>query len=274
MKLSGAVRFALAARAPDEVLDLEELTLGVASLGKPDLDFAAVSRELDRLAAEVADDVTPSSPPDRVATQLAAALGGRLGFKGHPGVFSSPGGSYLDEVLETRSGLPILLSVVWILLGRRLGVPVEGVGFPGHFIACIDAPGARVYVDPFHGGVVREARDLMDRLPSVPRGVKPSEAARRLLEPTPARPLVTRMLTNLKNLRIDQDDHEAALAVVDKILLIGGEQASEVRDRALLLLHLGRPTEAGRDLRRYLVIEPEAADRGVVEQLIARTEES
>lgn len=272
MKLSGAVRFALAARAPDEVLDLEELTLGVASLGKPDLDFHAVSTELDRLAEQVADDVSPSAPPDRIAAQLAAALGGRLGFQGHPGVFSNPGASYLHEVLETRSGLPILLSVVWMLLGRRLGIEVQGVGFPGHFLACINQPGARVYIDPFHGGVVREARDLMERLPSIPKGVAVSEAARRFLDPLPIRPLVTRMLTNIKNLWIDRDNHAAALATVDRILLIGGEQPAEVRDRALLLLHLNRPADAARDLRRYLVIEPDAPDRDVVEQLIQRTD--
>ncbi len=272
MKLSGAVRFALAARAPDEVLDLEELTLGVAAIGKPDLDFGAVSAALDRLAEEVQDDITPSAPPDRLAAQLAAALGGRLGFRGHPGVFSNPGASYLDEVIETRSGLPILLSVLWILLGRRLGVQVEGVGFPGHFLACIVKPGACVYVDPFHGGQVREARDLMDRLPGGPP--EAVDAARRFLQPVGIRPIVARMLTNLKNLWIDRDDHVQALAAVDRILLIAGEQPTEIRDRALLLLHLARPQEAARDLRRYLVIEPGAVDRDVVEQLIQRTEES
>ena len=271
MKLSGAVRFAFAARAPDEVLDLEELTIGVASLGTPDLDFSAVSAKLDALADEVADQISLSAPPDRLAAQLSSAFGGRLGFRGDAAAYSDPEHSYLDAVLERRRGMPILLSVVWMLLGKRLGVPIHGIGYPGHFLACVDLPGARVYVDPFNGGEVREARALLERLPT-PGGS--TDAARRMLEPLGTRLIITRMLTNLKNLWIDRGAHAEALAAVDRILLANGEQASEVRDRALLLLHLGRPSEAARDLRRYLKIEPLAPDRAVMEQLLERATES
>lgn len=269
MKRSAAVRFALAARMPDEVLDLEELVLGVAALGDPDLDYAAVSAELDRLAASIEDTVHPSAPPDRLAAQLGAAIGGTLGFRGDRAAFQDAAGSYLDVVLARRTGLPILLAAVWMLLGRRLGVPVAGVGYPGHFLACIDRPGARVYVDPFHGGEVLDGRDLLGRV-----GTLTPDTARRMLEPIGVRPMLVRMLTNLKNLWIDQQDHASALAAVDRILLVGGEQASVVRDRALLLLHLHRASDAARDLRRYLALEPAAADRAVIEQLLQRTMES
>ncbi|MSP54597.1 MAG: tetratricopeptide repeat protein [Myxococcales bacterium] len=269
MKLSAAARFALAARAPDEVLDLEELVIGIAAMGEPSIDYAAVSAQLDRLADEIRDDIRPSDPPDRVASQLAAAIGGRLGFHGDADVYATANSSFLDVVVAARRGLPILLGVVWILLGKRLGVPIVGVGFPGHFMVCLDQPGARIYIDPFHRGVVREARDLMARLPG--RGTD-AESARRVLDPTTERALLTRMLTNLKNFWIEADDHTRALAAIDRILLVGGEQAAEVRDRALVLLHLRRPTEAARDLRRYLKIAPGATDREVVEELLQRTE--
>ena len=271
MKLSGAVRFAFAARAPDEVLDLEELTIGVACLGDAKLDFAAVSAELDRLADEVRDQVSLSAPPDRLAAQLASAFGGTLGFRGDPGAYSDPALSYLNVVLERRRGMPILLSVVWMLLGKRLGVPIHGIGYPGHFLVCVDLPGARVYVDPFNGGEVREARALLERLPT-PRGS--TDTARRMMEPVGVRLIIARMLTNLKNLWIDQGAHAEALAAVDRILLVTGENANEVRERALLLLHLARPAEAARDLRRYLVLEPLAADRAMMEQLLERVTES
>lgn len=270
MRLSGAARFALAARAPDEVLDLEELVIGIATMGDPSLDYAAVSAQLDRLADEIRDDICPSDPPDRLASQLAGAIGGRLGFHGDAEVYATASSSFLNVVLDCRRGLPILLGVVWILLGKRLGVPIVGVGFPGHFMVCLDQPGARIYIDPFHRGVVREARDLMARLPG--RGHTDAERARRLLEPTTDRALLIRMLTNLKNFWIDADEHANALGAIDRILLVGGEQAPEVRDRALVLLHLHRPTEAARDLRRYLTIAPAAPDREVVEQLLQRTE--
>lgn len=263
MGLSPITEFALLARRPDEALDLESLALAVARMGRPTLDVAAVAAGLDALAASVADAVDPAAPPDRLAAALTAQIGGTLGFQGDPAVYATADGSFLDQVIERRRGLPILLAVVWILLGRRLGVPVAGVNFPGHFLACIDAPGARVYVDPYQGGQPVEVRSLLLRLGS-------GQDARAALAPAEVRPIVARILLNLKNLWIDQDQHELALGAVDRILLVAGERPSEVRDRGLLCLHLDRAGEGLRDLRRYLAVRPDAPDRDAIEQLIVR----
>ncbi len=262
MRHSPLTEFALLARAPDEALDLERLTLCVARIGTPDLDAAAVSARLDALADQLADDVHPSAPPDVLAAALARGIGGRLGFAGRPEVFSGAPGSYLDHVVEHRTGLPILLAIVWILLGRRLGVPVVGIGYPGHFLACLDLPGARIYVDPFAAGEPREAAELLARLPgAAPRGV---------LDPTPTRAIVTRVLVNLKHLWVGAGDHALALGAVDRILLLAGEIPAELRDRGLLALRVGRTTEARRDLERYLTVAGASPDRVEVLKVLAR----
>lgn len=282
MALSPITDFALAARAHDDVLDLERLAVGIARIGNPALDATTVALELDRLAVTIADDVHPGLPPDRLALQLRSAMVGRLGFTGDRDGPRDAVDSYLDRVIERRRGLPILLSVVWILLGQRLGVPIAGVNYPGHFLVCLDLPGAWIYLDPFHGGVTREAGELLARLGSRAGAVRGEGGAsplrsageRSLLEPCGVRAIVARILTNLKNLWIDQPDYVGALAAVDRILLIQGEVPSELRDRGLICLHLGRPTEAARDFRRYLQITPEAEDRSVVEALLVKIQEA
>lgn len=262
MRHSPATEFALLARVPDEALDLERLVVSVARLGEPELDPAALSGELDALARRVEDSVTPGAPPDRLAASLARAFADELGFRGDASAFGTPDGSYLHRVLERRTGLPILLAIVWMRLGARLGVPITGISYPGHFLARIEARGAPIYVDPFAGGTQIEASELLARLPS--------GAPRAVLEPAPTRAIVTRVLTNLKHLHADRERNAEALAIVDRLLLLGGEVPAEVRDRGLLLLRLGRDGEGLRDLGRYLTLAPDAADADAIRNVIDR----
>ncbi len=255
--------FALAARVHDDVLDLEALAVAIARMGNPALTGATVHQALNALAEQVADRVDLGAPPDRLAARLSLTLGTELDFRGDPSAPPSAEASYLDRVLETRRGLPILLSTVWILVGARLGIPIRGVGYPGHFLVCLDAPGARVFLDPFHGGNQRDGTELLARL-------GPGTGARRLLDPCDTRALVTRILVNLKHLWVGQSDFVNALGAVDRILLIGGEQPVELRDRGLICLHLDRPAEASRDFQKYLKARPEADDRPVIEALLEK----
>lgn len=264
--LSPLTEFALLARMPDDALDLERLAVAIARMGDPGVDAAAVARTLDDLAARI-DDAVDRGAPDRLAASLARAIVGTLGFQGSQDVFGDADASFLDRVLERRTGLPILLAVVWILLGKRLGVPIAGVNFPGHFLACVDAPGARIYVDPFRGGATVDVRTLLERL-------GPSHDARAALEPAGTRAVVVRMLVNLKHLWVDRRELERALGAVDRILLVGGELPPHLRDRGLLSLRLERTAEGVRDLRRYLALAPGAPDRDAIEGILARHGES
>lgn len=245
MKASGSAKteFALAARRPDDVLELEALAVGVAQLRPGAASAEAVRGVLDRLAERVADQVDRSAPPDRLAVHLRRALGE---FSGSADDYSRPEASYLDEVLRTRRGLPILLSVVWILVGERLGVPIVGVGYPGHFLVALDGEGARLFLDPFHGGRERDPAALLaDLPPGTPRAV---------LQPVKTRALVLRMLTNLRHLFAELGEHAQLLEVIDRIQLLVGEREEDVRDRGLVLLHLDRRAEALRDLERFVKI--------------------
>jgi regulator of sirC expression with transglutaminase-like and TPR domain len=141
------------AAAPDPPLDLLALALAAEFRGE-DVDVDGALGRLDALGAELAD-VAARKARDAVE-QVGACAGvlcGVHGFTGATDSYDHPDKSMLDLVLETRRGLPILLSVVYVEVARRAGIPLVGVGLPGHFVAGHFGASPPLLVDPFNGGV-------------------------------------------------------------------------------------------------------------------------
>lgn len=264
MKHSPLTEFALLARAPDEALDLEALCASIARMRDPAVDAVSIGQDLDMLAEDLNDRLPGPRRPDQLASALRQQIGGRLDFRGLQEDYGSMESSMLDQVVRRRRGLPILLSVVWMLIGKRLNLPIAGVNAPGHFLVCLDLPGARIYLDPFSGGAEVSAAVLMERV----------GGNRGALGPAGSRPIVTRVLTNIKHLAIDQENWKIALDSVDRIQLISGDHPTHTRDRGLLCARLERRSEAIRELRRYLQQAPEASDRREVERVLRELEEN
>lgn len=143
-------RFADIARTDAPTLDL--LALAIAGALRP-VDDRAALEELDRLAGEVVAFGLGDTVEEQVDA-LEQVLGRREGFCGDVEDYDHPDNSMLDLVLERRRGLPILLSVVWVEVARRVGIPLRGVGLPGHYVAGWFGAGAPVLIDPFRGGVL------------------------------------------------------------------------------------------------------------------------
>ena len=158
---------------------LDQLALGIAEALRPgQVDARAALERLDGLASEVAPRWTGEGPQQ--LDVLAHVLGRQLGFRGDEDDYDNPDNSMLDLVLERRRGLPILCSVVWIEVGRRLGMPIRGVGLPGHYVVGWFGDGGPVLADPFHGGVRVADAPPPDRI-----------------APTPVHMTALRMLSNL-----------------------------------------------------------------------------
>lgn len=167
--------FAELACEPDP--PVEELALGLAAEFRR-IDAAPVRARLDALAAEVVAELERPDP-DPVAA-LAAIIGRRHGFTGDAQEYDHPDNSMLPVVLERRRGLPITLSVLYVAVARRVGIPLRGVGLPGHFVAGhFPVAGARPeLLDPFHGGVRIAVPDLPE---AVLRPWGPHETALRMI---------------------------------------------------------------------------------------------
>lgn len=177
---------------PDDEMDLEYGALLVARFGAFALDMFSCSRQLDRMAADLAPRLASYDEMDNILDVIKDYLFSELGFAGDRETPRDPQNSYLDRVLDRRRGLPISLSVVYLLVGQRLGLPVHGVGMPGHFLVRYDGPDETVWIDAFEGGLILERADCTRRLRALGYRYEAS-----YLEPVSHRMIVARMLANL-----------------------------------------------------------------------------
>jgi regulator of sirC expression with transglutaminase-like and TPR domain len=164
-------------------------------------------------------------------------------------------------VLERRTGIPLTLSIVYMEVGRRLGLNIEGVSFPGHFLVKVAVKRGQLVLDPFLGGETQSEEQLRERLASVlPAGEAARAGIQSFLEPASRREIVVRMLRNLKNLYRQAGQFEQALAVMQRMLLVMPQSAEELRDRGLVYHQLECFRPALSDLRGYLERRPQARD--------------
>ena len=255
--------------AAGERTDLARAALAIARIAYPDLDSAPYLRQLDDLAAAVRPRLYPQASPEAAVTELAGYLFGECGFRGNQEEYYDPRNSYLNDVLERRTGIPITLSVVLIETGARLGLGIEGVGFPGHFLVRVAGSRGPLLLDPFYGGRPIGERELLARYRTFVGSDAPALPPDALATTgTPA--ILTRMLRNLLRAYLDQKHHAPALAAADLLLVLVPDSADEVRVRGLLYEHLECFGAALGDFRRYLELAPEAPDAERIRERVAR----
>ncbi|MFO0604584.1 MAG: transglutaminase-like domain-containing protein [Polyangiales bacterium] len=252
---------------------VEEAALLIAQDFAPGLDPAATRAALDALAAPVAPRLARAADDREAAALLGTWLFDEQGFRGNEDDYYDPRNSHLHEVVARRTGIPITLAVVMIAVGRRAGVRVEGIGFPGHFLARVFGPGAGggALVDPFFRGreVTPAALDaLARRALGDPARLRPEHLA-----PADARAVAVRMLGNLRGVHEARGDHAGALVACDRLVDLTGSPEAR-RDRARHLLALGAHEAAADDLDAWLRARPDAPDAGEVRRSVARLRSS
>ena len=184
-----------------------------------------------------------------------------LGYAGDHEQYYDPRNSYLNEVFERRLGNPISLALVQMEVARRLGVPLDGVSFPGHFLVRLPVDDGVLVMDPFNRGRPLDVDELRERArPHLGGDVPDDEALRHILSPASHRGMLMRMLRNLHGVYAEADDWERAVRCADRVLRLSPNNAESLRDRGLGYLRLGHTHGAREDLTRYLQLNPEAAD--------------
>lgn len=261
-------QFAAMAAASDEDLDLAATALLIAAEEYPELVPARYLSELDRLAERVRERLAGETAPLVVLQELSQVLFREERFRGNAEAYYDPRNCFLNDVLDRRVGIPISLSMVYLEVGWRLGLPLEGVGFPGHFLIRYEGEVVRVLLDPFENGRLRfedEAQSLLDRVYGGLVRLQPE-----FLEPTGKKDMLLRLLKNLKAIYLNSGEDGKALAAVERILLLRPAPV-ELRDRGMLLARAGRREEAIADLEAYLAQVSDAPDarrvRNTIEQL-------
>jgi regulator of sirC expression with transglutaminase-like and TPR domain len=245
----------MVARPEDEV-DLARASLLVACDEYPELEVDSYLQRLDTMADTVRGRLGAS--PEAAIAGLNRVLFEEEGFRGNTREYYDPRNSFLNDVLDRRTGIPISLSTVYIAVGRRAGVDVHGVGLPGHFVVRVSAAGEDALVDPFNGGTVLTPQDCQDRLDRIYGGRVRVGAD--MLAPCPPRSVLSRTLRNLKAIYLKADDHERALRTAELLVLLNPGAAEEVRDRGLVLAALECYALAATDLEAYVAATPQALE--------------
>lgn len=216
--------------ARDGGFDLDEACLLVAAHACRDLDVDAELVRLDALAAGFTGEDLPA---------LAHHLCDVLGFAGDRDDYHDPRNSLLNEVLDRRRGIPISLAILAMEVGRRRGIPVEGIGMPGHFLVR-DAREPDVFVDLFDGGTALDRDDCHGVFARLHPRARWSDA---FLQPVDATAVVTRVLNNLASSYRRTGERAALAWTLALRLALPGATARERRELAVLLGAIGRFAE-------------------------------
>jgi regulator of sirC expression with transglutaminase-like and TPR domain len=190
--------------------------------------------------------------------RLNAFLFHELGFDGNRSDYYDPRNSFLNEVLDRRVGIPLTLSMIYMEIGRRCGLDIHGVGFPGHFLCKVVLDEGELVIDPFQRGHLLGLDEIKKRLQAAVGERVPFDA--RVLRAARPREILVRMLQNLRSVYEQKNDLVRALSAVDRLLLLSPQNVRGLRDRANICERLGGPQAAAEDLEKVLQIEPEAND--------------
>ena len=257
-------------KSPDNEIDLATAALLIAATEYPQLDIPHELGVLDSLSAGVSKRFSEDRDPLYCLNTLSEYLFDDIGFSGNPEDYYDPRNSFLNEVLSRRLGIPITLSLVFIEVGKRLDIPFLGVGMPGHFLLR-HRDEESLFIDPFHRGVLLSEEECAQRMREVTQANIAWDP--RLLDPLTNREYVARMLRNLKGIYWQSQDHQRALAMIDRLVAVYPESAEERRDRGLAYFQLGQHQQALDDLEFYLEATPTSNDAEDVQRLISRIKE-
>jgi regulator of sirC expression with transglutaminase-like and TPR domain len=229
-------------------LQLDEAALLLARIEHPELDAAACLSILDSYAVELGGRLRDPSGETFVA-EANRFLFDELGFTGNTDDYYNPANSCLNEVLASKTGIPITLSVVYLEIARRLAKPVFGIGQPGHFVVQYDDGVYSTYIDPFHRGRLLET----------------AEPAR-----VDNRQIVARMVNNLRRIYFARQAHRKTAQLLTLLLEADPGAAEEYKQRGVAFLQIEQLRAAKADFERYVELAPDAPDREAVEnQLVS-----
>ena len=247
----------------DTDIPLLSAALLIAKDEYPSLSLGDYEARLDLFADELRGAFAKAESDGARLTLLNRFLFAELGFAGDEVDYFDPRNNYLNDVLDRRLGNPISLAMVQMEVARRLGVPLDGVSFPGHFLVRLPIDDGVLVMDPFNRGRPLDEDELRMRArPHLGGEMPDDEALFRILGPASHRSMLMRMLRNLHGVYTDNDDWERAVRCADRILKLAPDNTEALRDRGLGYFKLGHRHGARQDLARYLQLQPDAADAG------------
>ncbi|HWR17010.1 MAG TPA: transglutaminase-like domain-containing protein [Terriglobales bacterium] len=266
---ASGLRGDFAALVADDVdehqISVARAALTIARMEYPNLEVDQYIERLEWYAARV-EQMLPSVPETpQVIAALNYVLFEEEKFRGNSDDYYDPRNSFLNDVLDRRTGIPITLALVYMEVAHRIGFPLFGVGMPGHFLLKhYDVDGSETLLDPFHAGSILSADDCQERLNQIYAGQVPLQPE--FLHTVTRRQWLTRMLNNLRQIYLNRRDFKRALIVVDLVLAIHPRSAEDRKERGMLRYAVGQLRGAAEDLETYVRMAPDASDADEMRQ--------
>ena len=258
-------RLAELMQQPEEQIRLAEAALLVAASEYPNLDADEYVGRLDGMAAIVSGRVSSETDPFRIISKINQFLFQEEGFFGNTKDYYDPRNSFLNDVLDRKTGIPITLATVYLEIAERLRFPLVGVGMPGHFL--VKHPYFHILIDPFSQGRILTEAECQARMEEVLGDSVPFHKS--FLDAVGKRHIVIRMLNNLRAVYLNLRQYQKALRITELTLAVQPDSLEERKQRAALLLHLRRYSEAAAELKYYLDQTPKADDAEEIKETLA-----
>lgn len=234
----------------DDRINLAHSALLIAKAAYPDLDESIYLARLDRLAADVKRDMTADLEAVDIIARINNILFDKEKFRGNREAYYDPDNSFLNRVLDCKTGIPITLCLIYIEVAGRLGLDVRGIGLPGHFIAALYHTGGNIFIDPFNRGEILSVGDCLEIVRTYAGETAQPDLG--WLQPIGRKELLARMLRNLKLIYARQENDVMLFKMVHWILKLQPDSPLELSERALLYEDMGNPTRAVIDWERCL----------------------
>jgi regulator of sirC expression with transglutaminase-like and TPR domain len=247
---------------PEEQISVAEAALLIASMEYPALQSTPYLQRLDEMASRISARSSQSTDPFHVIEEMNRCLFREEGFSGNSEDYYDPRNSFLNEVLDRKTGIPIMLSTVYLEVASRLRFPLVGVGMPGHFL--VKHPYFEILIDPFSQGSILSQDDCELRMKQVLGDSVPFHSS--YLEGVSKLHTVTRMLNNLRNVFLDLRQFPKAYQITELLLALHPDSVNDLRQKAAFLIQLRQFSEAAATLDRYLELAPEAEDTADLKQ--------
>jgi regulator of sirC expression with transglutaminase-like and TPR domain len=258
-------RFAEIVARDDDAINLAEAALIIAAEEYARLDIALYLEKLDHFGDLARERVGKVMDAHDAIVALNATLFEELGFRGNREHYRDPRNSFLNAVIDRRTGIPITLAVVYMEVARRIGLFIQGVGLPLHFVAKHRSASGDIFIDPFNGGrLIGEigCAEMLAQMSGGRMALKPEH-----LEAVTTKQILTRMLNNLLGVYSTSDPHRA-LAAIERILILNPDSPNHTRDHGLLLALTGDNQGAISELELYLELLPDAPDAETIGEQI------
>lgn len=256
----------------DHALPLLGVALLIARDEYPHLDPRQYEAQVRAHAAQVREAIDGDAHRTQKMRAINRHLFEEVGYAGNHDEYYDPRNSYLNEVLDRRLGNPISLALVQMEVARRVGLPLDGISFPGHFLVRLPVDDGMLVMDPFNRGRPLDVDELRQRARAHMGGDAPDDdALSQILHPASHRAILVRVLRNLHGVYQERRDWERAARSADRVLKLLPDDAEALRDRGLGYLELGHHAGAREDLQRYLQRHPRADDAADVRLRLIET---